>query len=92
MVKHTLTIRRQFADELFECVWPFCGVDAYRVKESNLQNDLAYLKNCCAWVIFNANLLNLFSISKDFPKRKRRYKIFGVPSKVKKNYSGFNFS
>ena len=23
MVKHTLTICRQFADELFECVWPF---------------------------------------------------------------------
>ena len=27
MVKHTQTIRRQYADELFECVWPFCGVD-----------------------------------------------------------------
>ena len=26
MVKHTQTIRRQFADELFECVWPFCGI------------------------------------------------------------------
>ena len=25
MVKHTQTIRRQFADELFECVWSFCG-------------------------------------------------------------------
>ena len=24
MVKHTHTIRRQFADELFENVWPFC--------------------------------------------------------------------
>ena len=24
MVKHTQTIRRQFADELFECVWPIC--------------------------------------------------------------------
>ena len=23
MVKHTQTIRRQIADELFECVWPF---------------------------------------------------------------------
>ena len=28
MVKHTETIRRQFADELFECVWPFCGIGA----------------------------------------------------------------
>ena len=24
MAKHTQTIRRQIADELFECVWPFC--------------------------------------------------------------------
>ena len=24
MVKHTQTIRREIADELFECVWPFC--------------------------------------------------------------------
>ena len=28
MAKHTQTIRRQFADELFECVWPFCGIGA----------------------------------------------------------------
>ena len=26
MAKHTQTIRRQFAKELFECVWPFCGI------------------------------------------------------------------
>ena len=31
MVKHTQTIRRQFADELFEYVWPICGVGAYNV-------------------------------------------------------------
>ena len=28
MVKHTQTIRRQFPDELFECVWPFYGIGA----------------------------------------------------------------
>ena len=28
MVKHTPTIRRQFADKLFECVWQFCGIFA----------------------------------------------------------------
>ena len=28
MVKHTQTIRRETADELFECVWPFCGIGA----------------------------------------------------------------
>ena len=32
MVKHTQKIRRQFADELFECVWPFCEFGAERVK------------------------------------------------------------
>ena len=24
----TQTIRRQSANELFECVWPFCGIGA----------------------------------------------------------------
>ena len=28
MVKHTETLRRQFANELFECVWPFYGIGA----------------------------------------------------------------
>ena len=28
MVKHTQTIRQQIDDELFECVWPFCGIGA----------------------------------------------------------------
>ena len=28
VAKHTQTIRRQFSDELFECVWPFCGIGA----------------------------------------------------------------
>ena len=36
MVKHTQTIRRQFADEMFECVWPFCDIGAERVKAENL--------------------------------------------------------
>ena len=31
MVKHTQTIRRQFADELFECVRPFYEIGASRV-------------------------------------------------------------
>ena len=34
MVSHTQTIRRQFADKLFECVWPFCGVGVYRVNNT----------------------------------------------------------
>ena len=32
MVKHTETIYLQIADELFECVWPFCEIRAKRVK------------------------------------------------------------
>ena len=31
MVKHTQTIRRQIADELFECVWPFFGIGAEKI-------------------------------------------------------------
>ena len=44
MVKHTQTIRRQIADELFECVWPFCEIGAWRVKVIELysQNQLLY--------------------------------------------------
>ena len=32
MVKRIQTIRRQIADEMFECVRPFCGVGAWKVK------------------------------------------------------------
>ena len=28
VAKHTQTSRQQFADELFECFWPFCGIGA----------------------------------------------------------------
>ena len=37
MVQHTQTIRRQFVDELFECVWPFCEIGAKRVNPWTLQ-------------------------------------------------------
>ena len=38
MAKLTQTIRRQFVDELFECVWPFSGIGAKKVKvQSNKQ-------------------------------------------------------
>ena len=38
MVKHTQTILWQFPDELFECVWPFCGTGTYKVKVFNIHN------------------------------------------------------
>ena len=31
MVKQTQTIYREFADNLFECAWPFCGVSTLSV-------------------------------------------------------------
>ena len=34
MVKYSQTIRRQFVDELFECVWSFCGVGTLMVKDT----------------------------------------------------------
>ena len=42
MVKHTQTIRRRFADELFECVWPFCEIGAETVKLLLYQLKLIY--------------------------------------------------
>ena len=36
MVKHIQTIRRQIANELFECVWPFCAIGAQRVNSNQI--------------------------------------------------------
>ena len=36
MVKHTQAICCQIANELFECVWPFCGVGTSRVKNAGI--------------------------------------------------------
>ena len=33
MIKDTQTIRQKIADELFDCVWPFCEIDAKRVNQ-----------------------------------------------------------
>ena len=33
MVKYTQTICQQIADELFECVWPFCEIGTKRGKK-----------------------------------------------------------
>ena len=40
MVQHTQTIHQQFGDELFECIWPFCGIGAQRVKYEKLKEAL----------------------------------------------------
>ena len=33
MGKHTQAIRRQFANEMFECVWLFCDIGVWNVKK-----------------------------------------------------------
>ena len=56
MFKHTQAIRRQTANELFECVSPFCGVDTYRFKDKvafNFQTDLKSSK-----IVLNRNTGN----------------------------------
>ena len=40
MVKHTQTIRRQIAAELFECVRPFCEIGVERVNSKNLDSEV----------------------------------------------------
>ena len=40
MVKYTQTICQQFADELFESVWPFCGLALKGLILSELINSI----------------------------------------------------
>ena len=47
MVKHTQTIRRQTVDELFEFVWPFCGIGASRVNLFQRECVELLLENGC---------------------------------------------
>ena len=44
MVKPTQTICQQIADELFECVWTFCGIGALRVKFKCFFHAFKFLK------------------------------------------------
>ena len=42
MVKHAQTIRPQFADELFECLWPFCDTAFVTLKGLTLSTLAKY--------------------------------------------------
>ena len=42
MFKHTQIIRREIADELLECVWPFCEIGAERIKAGDDVNLCVY--------------------------------------------------
>ena len=44
MVKHTQTIRRQIVDELFQCVWPFCGIGASKYLTASLYSTYLHEK------------------------------------------------
>ena len=56
MVKHTQTIRRQFADGLFKYVWPFCEIDVKRVNV--LSDFLKYLdSNKLISALYQANVV-----------------------------------
>ena len=56
MVKHTQTIRRQIADELFECVRPFCEIGAER---GNMLENSVFCKNFLLWRLkFSASVFS----------------------------------
>ena len=44
MVKQTQAIRRQFADKLFECVWPFYGIAVENVNSAGCPAEF--------WIVF----------------------------------------
>ena len=66
MAKHTQTIRRQFADELFECVWPFYGIGAQRVNcrklKRNGEIEKCYTINGIAHIAKNNKLMKLYHL------------------------------
>ena len=42
MAKHTQTIRWQIAEELFEGVWPFCGIGVMVLEATYFQQKSIY--------------------------------------------------
>ena len=58
MVKHTQTIRRQTANELFECVWTFCEVSALGLTNKSLRpgskiSRIPYVNNLSTSILNN---------------------------------------
>ena len=86
MVKHTQSIRRQFADELFECVWPFCDIGTQRVKIIGCFYVLNFkFLNCNKVNMFiKASTLSLYS-TKQWTKQWRELK---KPTLKIYNYGG----
>ena len=60
MVKHTQTILRQIADELFEYAWPFCEIGDKRVSITlNLPLDTFFLAIHIAEILLNGDKWDL---------------------------------
>ena len=86
MVKHTQTIHRKIADELVECVWPFCEIGTKRVKSLSwfrtcfdFCHDHGLLlpfqilpKNSFMW---SSKLETAFSVRRKLVKNTRKHKI-----------------
>ena len=52
MVKHTRTICQHFDDKMFECVWPFCGIGAYKDKKIEYVQTFQLIESKNEWLIF----------------------------------------
>ena len=74
MAKHTQTIPRQFANELFECVWPFCGIGAWKVKFCKIWYLCAFLSDVTEERTFPFNFK--FKRYGFFVAKKRKLKTF----------------
>ena len=74
MAKHTQTIRRLFADELFECVWPFCGLALNGLKA--LLNGYKLADNMVEVYSLQASLLLPSSIHEEYGLKPIRTIIF----------------
>ena len=62
MVKHTQTIRRQIADAFFEYVWPFCEIDAKKIKIIASKYSLFKRRQWCHSGIFIVNFEHISSL------------------------------
>ena len=63
MFKHTQTIRREFANELSECFWPFCEIVKGLRYSCNLLQRQTYE---CLLVHWESNIVNLTKRNNNF--------------------------
>ena len=78
MVKHTQTIRWQFADESFS-VWRFCGVGAERVKMTLKKIELEFY-----WIIKNIGIPSAHFALRNYSQN---LKLFSLELKTKEIFN-----